>query len=212
MNKILILDDDEQLLNNLKELFEDQDFTVFTCSDPDKALEILEYENPKVLLLDYLMPQIDGVNFVKRIRTTDKLIRIILMTAFPTYDLAVDAIKNGANDFIAKPFKFDELLVKIMKTLEELKFINKECMCYELDEILYCLSNNIRRNIVQLLLKEKRMKFMEIVRKLDFSDHTKLNFHLKILLKNNLIIKQDGYYLITETGIKALKCIQEIID
>ncbi|BAI80846.1 two-component response regulator [Deferribacter desulfuricans SSM1] len=210
MNKILILDDDEQLLGNLKELFEDNDFTVFTCSDPGKALEILEYESPKILLVDYLMPQIDGINFIKKIRETDKLIRIILMTAFPTYDLAVDAIKNGANDFVSKPFKFEELMVKIMKSLEELKFVNKECMGNEVDDILYCLSNNIRRNIVQLLIKEKRMKFMEIVRNLDFEDHTKLNFHLKILLKNNLIVKNDGYYLMTEYGLKVFKCINNL--
>ncbi|KAA0259198.1 response regulator [Deferribacter autotrophicus] len=208
---ILILDDDIELSENMKELLEDSGFEVMATDNIDEALNLIEDFSPSVLLVDYLMPDLDGISFLSRIREKNKWIRIILMTAFPSVELAVDAIKKGANDFIAKPFKKDELITKINKSLEELKFISNSCNESDIDEILNCLSNKIRRDILQLLFKKDEMRFMEIVRSLNMSDHTKLNFHLKILIKNKLIIHKNQIYKITKKGINALQCIKRLI-
>jgi len=198
-------------LENLKELLESNSFEVHTASTFAQAFEIMEFENPNVLLLDYLMPEIDGISFLKKVRETNKFIRIILITAFSTFELAVEAIKGGANDFISKPFKKDELIIKINKSLEELRFMVKSSEQNGIDDILSCLSNKIRRDILIMLIKNDEMRFMDIVRKLNLDDHTKLNFHIKTLIKSGLVKHTDHTYKITEHGINAIKCINKLI-
>lgn len=195
----------------MKELLESNAFDVYTASTQTDALEIIEFQNPNVLLLDYLMPEIDGITFLTKIRENNRFIRIILITAFSTIELAVEAIKKGANDFIAKPFKKDELIFKINKSLEELSFMSKFCEKIQMDDILSCLSNKIRRDILVLLMKNCEMRFMDIVRDLKFDDHTKLNFHLKNLIKSGLVRHSGNVYKISDYGIKALQCINKLL-
>ncbi|MCB4204043.1 response regulator [Deferribacterales bacterium Es71-Z0220] len=208
---MLIFDDDREVLENLKELLENNTFEVYTASTQTQAFEVIELENPNVLLLDYLMPEIDGISFLKKVRETNKFIRIILITAFSTVELAVEAIKKGANDFISKPFKKDDLIIKINKSLEELRFMIKCCEKNQIDDILSCLSNKIRRDILVMLMKSEEMRFMDIVRELNLEDHTKLNFHIKNLIKSGLVKHTEHSYKITDYGINALQCINKLI-
>jgi FixJ family two-component response regulator len=127
-----------------------------------------------------------------------------MITAFSTVDNAVAAMKSGADDYIAKPFKRDELLVAVRRSLEELKF-EQQMICPGMDEALSCLSNQIRRDILIALSQKGDMRFMDITRHLEISDHTKVNFHLKNLKTNNLVSqKRDKFYRLTPQGEKIV--------
>ncbi len=127
-----------------------------------------------------------------------------MITAFSTVDNAVVAMKSGADDYLAKPFKRDELLVAVKRNLEVLKF-GQQLSDQGMDETLACLSNQIRRQILKVLSVKGEMRFMDITRYLKISDHTKVNFHLKNLKNNGLICHNPGKtYKLTILGTKMV--------
>jgi FixJ family two-component response regulator len=131
-------------------------------------------------------------------------IKIIMITAFSTVDNAVAAMKSGADDYLSKPFKREELLVAVKRNLEELKF-EKQQLDPAMDEALACLNNQIRRQILAALSMKKEMRFMDIIRYLGISDHTKINFHLKNLKSNNLVSQsREKCYRLTPQGHKMV--------
>lgn len=208
--KIFILDDDEEFCLNLEEILTGEGFAVVKSQSPLESLEKIRKKKFSLLLIDYLMPNMSGLDFIAEIRKTNTLMRIILMTAYSSVETAIDSIKKGANDFIAKPFKKDELLLKIGKNLQELKFLECACQNAQMDDILSCVSNKIRREVLFILAAEGKQRFMDLVRKIEIEDHTKINFHLKILLKNKLIVHKDHKYGISENGEKMLKCLKHL--
>lgn len=207
MTKILVVDDDQDLRENLVEVLNDADFTTAAAGDGDKAIEKLLAENFDLVLLDSIMPGMGGMEVLPLIKRKFPKIKVIMLTAFSTVDGAVEAMRKGADDYIAKPFKIADLLVAVRTALEEAKFV----ACNELlnmDETFKCLANSTRRNTLFLLKEKKCMHFMEIVRSLEIEDHTKVNFHLKIL-KDAGLLKQDHskQYSLSKKGEKTTTCL-----
>ncbi len=135
-------------------------------------------------------------------------IKIIMITAFSTVENAVAAMKSGADDYLSKPFRRDELLVTVRLNLEELKFAS-QLSDPGMDDALACLANQTRRQILATLAREKQMRFMNLTRHLGISDHTKVNFHLKNLKMNNLISQdREKAYHLTPEGEKMVDCLQ----
>jgi FixJ family two-component response regulator len=141
-----------------------------------------------------------GMALIPLLKKEHPKAKIIMITAFSTIDNAVAAMKSGADDYLAKPFKREELLVAVKRSLEELKF-EKLLAGPGMDDALACLSNEIRRDILSALSQKGEMRFMDITRHLEISDHTKVNFHLKNLKANNLVShKKDKLYRLTPQG------------
>lgn len=208
MKKILIVDDDEELLEYLKEAVEFEDIGVSCTNSPYKALDLIHSSRYDLVLLDYMMPDMDGIDLCSKIREKSPGIKIILMTAFATVDNAVKAMKKGADDYISKPFKINELINILKINLEKLEFSK----CFdnsEMDEVFGVLSNSIRRKIMFILKEAGSMKFMDINKKLGIEDHTKTNFHLKQLRKTNFIEQSaEKNYFLTAKGKRFLNCIE----
>jgi FixJ family two-component response regulator len=155
-----------------------------------------------------MMPGMGGLALLPLLKNDYPSIKIIMITAFSTVENAVNAMKTGADDYISKPFRRDELLVAVRCNLEELKFTSQVSEP-DMDEALACLANPIRRQILAALAREKQMRFMNLTRYLGISDHTKVNFHLKNLKMNNLIFKdRDKSYCLTQEGEKMVDCLQ----
>lgn len=209
-DKILIVDDDLETLDNLKEILAGENYEILLSSNPAEALEIAEKYKPSLVLIDYLMPQMDGIDFIGEIRKNDSQVRIIMMTAYSSIETAITAMKKGANDFIPKPFKKADLILKINKALQELKFLTCTSLNDNVDELFGSISNKTRREILILLSRNSEMRFMDIVRSLGIDDHTKLNFHMKNLLNNGLLSHKGQIYKITEKGMKMLSCLKHI--
>ena len=101
---ILIVDDEESVRDSLYSWFIEDDYRVECAENAKRALSILESDNFDIILADIKMPGMDGLEMLKRIKTLKKDAIVIVMTAFATVDTAVQALKDGAFDYVTKPF------------------------------------------------------------------------------------------------------------
>jgi two-component system, NtrC family, response regulator AtoC len=125
--KILIIDDDPQIRTLLAERLKFHQYRVSTAEDGEVGLDIFRKEGADVVLLDLMMPGIDGIETLNRIRKEEPEALVIMLTAFATIEKAVEAIKRGAYDFIPKPCEPEHILVTIQKALERKNlFLEKE--------------------------------------------------------------------------------------
>jgi len=211
MSKILVVDDDTELRENLTEILVDADHEVFSANLSEKALQMLEDEAVDLILLDLIMPGMGGMDAIPLFRRTCPGARIIVMTAFSTVGNAVESLKKGANDYIAKPFKIEELLTTVRKNLEEGRFLS--CKLFlDMDDTFSSLANVTRRKVLYILAQEGSVRFMDLARKLDMPDHTKMNFHLKVLKENGLIEQNEGKsYLLSPMGRQVKECLDFIV-
>jgi DNA-binding NtrC family response regulator len=201
---ILVVDDDRDLCESIVEILENNGFTAIGCETAEIALEKIRSKEPLLIIVDYMMPGMGGMALIALLKNDFPRIKIIMITAFSTVDNAVTAMKTGADDYLSKPFKREELLVAVKRNLEELKF-EKQQLDPAMDEALACLNNQIRRQILAALSMKNEMRFMDIIRYLGISDHTKINFHLKNLKSNNLVSQsREKCYRLTPQGQKMV--------
>ncbi|WP_372755009.1 response regulator transcription factor [Labilibaculum sp.] len=113
--RILIVEDEPSIANFLKEGLEEEGFAVDTADNGKQGLQMaLDYlKEYDIILLDWMLPGISGIEILRNIRKEDTAIPIIFLTARDTTDDAVFGLETGANDYIRKPFAFDELLARI---------------------------------------------------------------------------------------------------
>ena len=108
-NSILIVDDEESVRDSLYNWFIEDGYNVECAENAKKALSILESKNFNIILADIKMPGMDGLEMQRRIKSLNKDSIVIIMTAFASVDSAVQALKDGAYDYITKPFDPDDL-------------------------------------------------------------------------------------------------------
>ena len=211
MNKILIVDDDVEYRENLKEILDNAGYSNDMAGSAKEAMEKLGSQQFDVILLDFMMPDINGITALGEFKKVSPNSKIIMITAFASIENAVTAIKKGASEYISKPFKIEALLLMIKQVIEELRF-EGDIKKLKLEGTLSSLSNSIRREIIRMFQTSKKIRLMETARKLNIEDHTKVIFHLKTL-KEARIIKQDKKrtYLLTKEGKKVLECLN-ILD
>jgi len=210
MYNILVVDDDKDMQGNIVEILEGADFTVDTADNGEEAVRLAAETMFDLVLLDLIMPGMGGMEALPMIKRECPNTKVIMITAFSTIDNAVEAMRKGADDYITKPFKINELMMAVKKCLEEAKFMDCKAVL-AMDDTFNSLANSIRREILILVNRGGKLKFMDICRKLGIEDHTKVNFHLRVLKESNLI-KQDErkYYLLSRSGKKAIDCLQVV--
>ncbi|MDF3066055.1 MAG: cheY [Polyangiaceae bacterium] len=116
--RILIVDDDKAICDFMQSLLEKDGFVVKTLSDPTLVEDEVRAGDYHVLILDLMMPKLDGIEVLKRIRAVDSDIAVVIFTAHPNLDSAVASMKLDAVDYIKKPFNVDEfrdVLSRVMK-------------------------------------------------------------------------------------------------
>ncbi|PUU93845.1 response regulator [Halanaerobium sp.] len=113
MKKILAVDDEKDILFTLEAVADVADLNMTTTSRGLKALEYIKNNNFNLLLVDYHMPDINGLKLVKEIRKIDKNIPILVLTVDESMDLAEKFLKAGADDFANKPIKTADLISRI---------------------------------------------------------------------------------------------------
>lgn len=106
---LLIVDDEESVRDSLYNWFIEDDYYVECAEDAKKALSVIETKHFDIIITDIKMPGMDGMEMHRRIKALNKKTIVIIMTAFATVDTAVQALKDGAYDYITKPFDPDEL-------------------------------------------------------------------------------------------------------
>jgi len=123
--KILIADDEKNMRWILGKNLMEENFTVVEASDGEEAFNLFLDEEPDMVILDYRMPKVDGMEVLKRIKTINSKLPVIMITAHGSTDAAVEAMKLGAVDYVSKPFDIDDLKLTIFKALNIDK-LNKE--------------------------------------------------------------------------------------
>jgi two-component system nitrogen regulation response regulator NtrX len=118
VDKVLIVDDEENVCQSLREVLEDEGYQVEMAFSGEEALERIPEFRPDVVLLDVLMPGMDGLETLKRLKEEWPSIAVVMISAHGTIEMALKAIELGAVDFIEKPPHLERLLARIRQTVE----------------------------------------------------------------------------------------------
>lgn len=115
--KILIVDDEPEAIENCRRILSRHRYECVAEADARRALEIIERERPQVLLTDIRMPGLDGIELLKAAKRIDPAIKVVLVTAYASLQTAVESMRFGAFDYLAKPFTGKELRGVIQRAL-----------------------------------------------------------------------------------------------
>ncbi|MDD4309096.1 MAG: sigma-54 dependent transcriptional regulator [Candidatus Cloacimonetes bacterium] len=119
--QILVVDDNLDTLNILNRKLSSHGFTVTTVNDVSSALAVLETSQVDIVLTDYKMPKITGLELIRHLRAHYSQIPVIMLTGYPSIEGAVEAVKVGAEQYLSKPFTDNELFTAIEQALTKCK-------------------------------------------------------------------------------------------
>jgi two-component system response regulator PilR (NtrC family) len=124
-DKILVVDDEQSMREFLDIMLKKEGYKVSLASNGDEVLKYIDKDIFDLVLLDIRMPKMDGIAVLKKIKSTSPETVVIMITAYASADTAIKAMKEGAYDYITKPFKVDEIKLIIKNALEK-KHLQKE--------------------------------------------------------------------------------------
>src|SRR5439155_12471598 len=118
MRRVLIADDEESIRHVLTELLSERGYEVRAVADGDEAARELAARDYDALVTDVRMPKLNGLELIRAAQSTSPETTIIVMSAYGSHDLAIEALKAGAYDYLGKPFRPDEVLLVLRKAEE----------------------------------------------------------------------------------------------
>ncbi|MBI4669845.1 MAG: response regulator [Elusimicrobia bacterium] len=118
MAKILVIDDEEIIRERLKSLLTLDEYEVCVAEDGPKGLEVFQSESPQVVLLDIKMPGMDGIEVLQRLKKSAPDTEVIIITGHGGIETAIQALREGAFDYVNKPIEYDELVLSLKRALE----------------------------------------------------------------------------------------------
>jgi two-component system response regulator HydG len=116
--KVLVVDDKQMMRDSVGAILQRADYQVVTAADGSAALGMVAQHRPEAVITDLKMPEMDGLELLSRLRAADDNLPVILMTAYGSVSDAVAAMKQGAFDFIQKPFEGDQLVMAVRRAIE----------------------------------------------------------------------------------------------
>ncbi|HDP25100.1 MAG TPA: response regulator [Deltaproteobacteria bacterium] len=119
VDKVLIVDDDPGIRETISDLVEELGYTARTATDGVDALTLLQDESYLCVFTDIMMPKMTGIELIKRIKAWNVSLPIIVITGYASLEIAIDAMKYGASDFISKPFKVSQIQLMLSKVKRE---------------------------------------------------------------------------------------------
>ena len=131
MDRVLIVEDKESMADMLKETLEGDGYNVISARDGAEGMRYLKEGKIDLVLTDLKLPKKNGIEILRASKEENQLVPVIIMTAFGSVDTAVAAMKEGAFDFITKPFDTDHLLVLIKRALENQRLLTENILLKE---------------------------------------------------------------------------------
>lgn len=131
MERILVIEDKKSMAQMLRTTLESEGYECLIAFNGKEALKIISQEQPDLIITDLKLPDIDGLTILKELRQEDQDTPVIIMTAFGTIEIAVEAIKEGAFDFVPKPFDMDHLLLIIKRALNTRRLYRENLLLKE---------------------------------------------------------------------------------
>lgn len=136
--RILLVEDEVGIIQFLQQGLEEEGYNITTASNGEAALQLLLENNFDLVLLDWMLPKITGIEVCREFRKKNKTTPIIFLTAKDTVQETIEGLQAGANDYVKKPFSFDELVARI-----KIHFRNQETQVLNLGSIEINLSNRL---------------------------------------------------------------------
>jgi DNA-binding response OmpR family regulator len=157
--KILVAEDDIKISSFLSKGLVEESYIVDCCFDGEEALYLIETNSYDLIILDLMIPSIDGVSLCKILREKDIKIPIIMLTAKSSIEEKVIGLNSGANDYISKPFSFDELIARIKVQLRDGKSLTNILKIADLE--LDCDKKLVTRDGKSITLSSKEYILLE---------------------------------------------------
>ena len=156
LKKILIIDDEVDITNNIKAILNDENYNSSTANNSIEAIDLLNNDKFDLVILDVWLDnsELDGIELLKKIRETSS-IPIIIISGHGNIEMAVQAIKEGANEFIEKPFTSERLLLSISRSIELQEIKNENIQLKQKNVFNYeFIGNSVALNKVRNIIKK----------------------------------------------------------
>ncbi len=165
--KVLVVDDEAIIRESLRDWLSDVGHQVLTAENGSKALEIIEKEKPGVAIVDLVMPGMDGIELLKKVREISPSIEVIIITAYGSIPTAITAMREGAYDYIEKPFCPEKAELLIKKLAEHQQLIEENISLHRKLEERYQFENIIAKSA-------KMQQVVEVIKVIAKSNATAL--------------------------------------
>lgn len=156
-SKVLLVEDETTLSMIIKDTLEDEGFELIVAADGIKGLNSFLTNKPDIIIADVMMPEMDGFEMVKRIRKTDSTTPILFLTARSSLDDLVNGFNLGANDYLKKPFKMLELVMRVKALANRIIPIKENDEVFEIGD--YQL--NVKTQILIYQGDKQELSYME---------------------------------------------------
>jgi len=180
--KILVIDDDPRVIKSIKMAL--SEYEIIDYTDGRKAVEFLKKSRGiNFVLLDVMMPKIDGLAVLHEIRKHNKDIIVMMMTAYATKDIAVQALRDHADDFIEKPFDMEDLRKRTRNFLRSKEYLNIDALGkdYKVNRIKSFVARNYQNSSLDLIADELCLSPKYISRMFkEQSGESYRNYHIKV--------------------------------
>lgn len=157
MIKILIVDDEEILVKGLKAFFSQEGNSVDVAYDGKTAYSLISKNSYDLILLDYMLPEIDGLTLLQTLRNDGNITPIIMLTAKSDASSKIRCLELGADDYITKPFDIVELRLRVKALIRRVNYYSSSCDTIEIKELKILLNEKkvfIKENEIILTTKE----------------------------------------------------------
>ena len=150
---IIVVDDNENIRDLLKNLLISEGYSVITADNGSTALEKLKQINFDLVISDIMMPVLSGLDLLTEVRKLDADLPVVMITGFPTIDTAVKVIKEGATDFITKPFNLDHAKLVVKRAVESGKLKKQnQALSDKMEEVdkIKAISHDLQEKVSEL--------------------------------------------------------------
>lgn len=158
--KILVVEDEKDLNSVISRHLKKNNFSVDSVFNGEDALDYLSYENYDLVILDIMMPKISGYQVIKELRTKKNDTPVLMLTAKDSIDDKVKGLDSGADDYLVKPFDFNELLARIRAIIRR-KYGNISNELVIEDLVLDLAKKTVTRNNINIDLTAKEYEVLE---------------------------------------------------
>lgn len=158
--RILVVEDEKKVASFIKKGLEEEYYYVDVAYDGRAGLKLALSEDYDLMIFDIMLPYKDGVSLVKDVRNSSISVPILLLTAKMTIDDKIEGLDSGADDYLTKPFAFEELLARIRALLRR-KEKGKQLQLKVMDLLLDTQSHIVKRNNIEINLTPKEYSILE---------------------------------------------------
>ncbi len=159
--RILLIEDDRVIADFVQKGMKEAGFTIDHVDDGVRGLESLLYDSYDLAILDLMLPRLDGLSVIDRLRKQKKNLPILILSAKRTVDERVNGLRRGGDDYLTKPFSFSELLARVESLLRRSQKITEPTGLSFQDLSIDLLARNARRSGKKIDLQPKEFALLE---------------------------------------------------